>query len=46
MVREICQDEEFLKIAPAAKNNHHNYVGGLLKHTLECIEIAKGIKKF
>ena len=32
-----------LKIAPAAKNNHHNYIGGLLKHTLECVEIAKGV---
>lgn len=34
-----------LKIAPAAKNNHHNFIGGLLKHTLECVDIAKGIFK-
>ena len=45
IVKMLEEYEEFLKIAPAAKNNHHNYVGGLLKHTLECIEIAKGIFK-
>ena len=38
---------EFLKahkaellIAPAAKLMHHNYVGGLLVHTCECVEYA------
>lgn len=30
-----------IKIAPAAKAMHHNYIGGLLVHTLECIELAK-----
>ncbi len=39
------ENEALIKVAPAAKNNHHNYVGGLLKHTHECIEIAKGIFK-
>ncbi len=39
------ENKELLKVAPAAKNNHHNYVGGLLKHTTECVEIAKGIFK-
>ncbi len=38
-------NEDKIKIAPAAKNNHHNYIGGLLKHTAECVEIAKGIFK-
>ncbi len=29
-----------IKISPAAKTMHHNYVGGLLVHTLECVKIA------
>ena len=29
------------KKAPAAKLMHHNYIGGLLVHTLECVEYAK-----
>lgn len=32
---------EAFKVAPAAKVMHHNYVGGLLEHTYECLEIAK-----
>ncbi len=32
---------EAFKIAPAAKSMHHNYLGGLLEHTYECLEIAK-----
>ena len=31
--------EEF-KIAPAAKLMHHNYIGGLLEHTYECLDFA------
>ena len=31
--------------APAAKLMHHNYIGGLLVHTLECIELAKMVIK-
>lgn len=34
---------EEIKIAPAAKTMHHNFMGGLLVHTLECIEIADNI---
>ena len=30
-----------IKISPAAKAMHHNYMGGLLVHTLECIELAE-----
>ena len=30
-----------IKVAPAAKTMHHNYLGGLLVHMLECIEIAE-----
>ena len=43
IVSIIEENEGPLKIAPAAKNNHHNFVGGLLVHTLECIKIAKSI---
>lgn len=32
--------EAEIKIAPAAKLMHHNYIGGLLIHTLECLKIA------
>ncbi len=32
--------QEFL-IAPAAKSMHHNYIGGLLVHVLECVDFAK-----
>jgi len=32
--------EVFLSI-PAGKNSHHKYVGGLVKHSWECMEFAK-----
>lgn len=35
------ENEEKIKTAPAAKRFHHNYLGGLLVHTLECLEFAK-----
>ena len=35
--------EKLVKIVPAAKLMHHNYVGGLLVHTLECCQIAENI---
>lgn len=31
--------------APAAKSHHHNYPGGLLKHTFELCQLALAIKK-
>ncbi len=30
-----------IKVSPAAKSMHHNYIGGLLVHTLECLDLAK-----
>lgn len=33
-------NEELIKISPAAKAMHHNYLGGLIVHTLECLKIA------
>lgn len=32
------EHEDKIKPAPAAKVMHHNYIGGLLVHTLECLE--------
>ncbi len=37
----LFEYEEKFKIAPAARLMHHNYLGGLVQHTLECLEIAK-----
>lgn len=34
------QNSEKIKISPAAKLMHHNYIGGLMVHTLECLEFA------
>lgn len=33
--------EDKFKILPAAKLMHHNYIGGLLVHTVECAEFAE-----
>ncbi len=37
----LFEYEEKFKIAPAARLMHHNYLGGLLEHTFECLEISK-----
>ena len=34
--------EKFL-ICPAAKQMHHNYIGGLVVHTLECAQMAQTV---
>ena len=34
----FIDNKDKIKISPAAKSMHHNYMGGLLVHTLECIE--------
>lgn len=36
----LKEHEEEIKVSPAAKLMHHNYVGGLLVHTLECLQFA------
>ncbi len=36
----LFEYEEQFKITPAAKMMHHNYIGGLLEHTYECLEFA------
>ncbi len=37
--------EEKIRLAPAAKNIHHNYVGGLLEHVTEMMDIAETVMK-
>ena len=41
--KTIEENKEKLLIAPAAKVMHHNYLGGLLVHIVECINFAKGV---
>jgi 3'-5' exoribonuclease len=36
---------EKFKLSPAAKVIHHNYLGGLLEHTLEVVEICRHISE-
>ena len=41
------EDKEFMelfKIAPAAKEIHHAYLGGLLEHSLEIVELCRDMK--
>ncbi len=41
------EHEELIKIMPAAKVMHHNYIGGLMVHTIECVEFAlKNLEAF
>lgn len=35
------ENRDRLLVAPAAKLMHHNYIGGLMVHTLECVKYAK-----
>ncbi len=37
----FAEHKDKIKIMPAAKLMHHNYIGGLLVHTLECIHYAE-----
>lgn len=39
----LFEHEEQFKITPAAKLMHHNFIGGLLQHTWECLDIAKTV---
>jgi 3'-5' exoribonuclease len=44
LLNNIFSDEEIIagfKKAPAATDFHHSYIGGLLEHTLSCMELAK-----
>lgn len=41
LVKYFEEHQEKIKIAPAAKVMHHNYIGGLLVHILECLKFAE-----
>lgn len=48
LLKNLFDDEDFLDRyanAPAAKSNHHNYIGGLLEHVLSMIGFAKTVAK-
>ncbi len=43
-VRDVwTKNEELIKISPAAKLMHHNYLGGLIQHIYECLQFAECI---
>ena len=37
------ENKEQLLVSPAAKLMHHNYIGGLMVHTLECLKYAENV---
>ena len=39
----IFENENLFKMSPAARTHHHNYVGGLMQHIIECINFAKAL---
>ena len=41
VTEQFNKHEQQFKIMPAAKLMHHNYIGGLLVHTVECAEFAE-----
>lgn len=41
LLKYFNEHETKIKIMPAAKTMHHNYLGGLLVHIVECLNIAK-----
>ncbi len=43
ILEQLREHKELFKIAPAAKRHHHNYVGGLMQHIIECVDYAKAL---
>lgn len=41
LVKFFTEHKEKIKIMPAAKLMHHNYIGGLMIHILECLKYAE-----
>ena len=37
------KNKDKILVSPAAKLMHHNYIGGLMVHTTECVKYAEGI---
>ena len=43
IINLLTENKEKFITAPAARLMHHNYLGGLVEHTYECLEIAKNL---
>lgn len=43
ILQVIFENESLFKISPAARTHHHNYIGGLMQHTIECVNFAKAL---
>ncbi len=41
LLNVLNENKERFLISPAAKQMHHNYIGGLVLHTFECLEMAQ-----
>lgn len=41
LTKFFMEHKDKIKIMPAAKVMHHNYIGGLIVHTLECLKYAE-----
>ena len=41
LTKFFIEHKEKIKVAPAAKLMHHNYIGGLMVHTIECLKYAE-----
>lgn len=41
LAQYFAEHKEKIKVSPAAKMMHHNYIGGLMVHTLECLRYAE-----
>ena len=39
------ENAEVIKVAPAAKMMHHNFIGGLMVHVLECMNLAETVSE-
>ncbi|MBW1771758.1 MAG: HD domain-containing protein [Deltaproteobacteria bacterium] len=48
LVNRFLSDRQFISLfkkAPAAKNFHHNYIGGLLEHTLSVCQMSLNLSR-
>lgn len=41
LVKFFTEHKDLIKVMPAAKLMHHNYIGGLMIHILECLRYAE-----
>ncbi|MGA2916881.1 MAG: HD domain-containing protein [Sedimentisphaerales bacterium] len=49
LVNEFLKDKDLMKkfcTAPAATQNHHSYIGGLLEHTHNMLNVARAVMPF